>query len=171
MRKNVLVAYATRLGSTTRVAETIGQALRESGASVEVRLVKDVQDLSAYQAVVVGSSIRIGHWLPEAVSFVGNHRDSLSRIPVAYFVVCTVMHEDNEANRQFALSYLTPVIDQISQVQPVGIGLFAGEADPRKMTLLIRWLSAFFAVPRGDFRDWEAIRRWTADISPALLGA
>ncbi len=171
MGKSVLVAYATRLGSTTRVAETIAQGLREAGASVDVRLAKDVKDLRAYQAVVAGSGIRIGHWLPEVVSFVRHYRDTLSRMPVAYFVVCTAMHEDNEANRQFALSYLTPVLEQIPQVKPVGIGLFAGEADPGKMTLLIRGLSAFFGVPRGDFRDWEAIRRWAVELGPALLSA
>jgi menaquinone-dependent protoporphyrinogen oxidase len=64
----ILVTYASRAGSTAGVAEAIGQALADSGASVEVRPMKDVQDLAPYQAVVAGSAIQGGQWLPEACS-------------------------------------------------------------------------------------------------------
>jgi menaquinone-dependent protoporphyrinogen oxidase len=70
MNNRILIAYGTRCGSTGGVAEAIGQVLSIGGAAVDVRLVKDVNDLSPYQAVMVGSAIRMGKWLPEAVEFV-----------------------------------------------------------------------------------------------------
>ncbi len=52
----ILVAYASRAGSTGEVAEAIGQVLCEAGAAVDVRLAKGVTDLSPYRAVVEGFS-------------------------------------------------------------------------------------------------------------------
>jgi menaquinone-dependent protoporphyrinogen IX oxidase len=42
MLNKILVCYASRAGSTGGVAEAIGKTLSESGASVDVRLMKDV---------------------------------------------------------------------------------------------------------------------------------
>jgi len=80
-------ACVSRAGSTGEVAEAIGQVLCEAGAAVDVRLAKEVTDLSPYRAVVVGSAVYMGKWMPEAVKFVETHRDALSRMPVAYFLI------------------------------------------------------------------------------------
>jgi menaquinone-dependent protoporphyrinogen oxidase len=69
MSNQILVAYASRAGSTAGVAEAIGQTLAESGAQVEVRPMQDVEDLAPYRAVVAGSAIQGGKWLPEAMQF------------------------------------------------------------------------------------------------------
>jgi menaquinone-dependent protoporphyrinogen IX oxidase len=42
MSDKIFVAYASRAGSTAGVAEAIGTALAESGAQVDVRLMKGV---------------------------------------------------------------------------------------------------------------------------------
>ena len=63
MDAKILVAYASRAGSTSRVAEAIGKTLAESGAQVEVRLMKDVKDPAPYRVVVAGSAIQGGRWL------------------------------------------------------------------------------------------------------------
>jgi flavorubredoxin len=52
-KKNVLVAYATKAGSTGETAGVIGNILSESGYSVDVKPVDDIQDVSGYQAVVL----------------------------------------------------------------------------------------------------------------------
>ena len=58
--KKVLVAYASCCGTTGGVAEAIGKVLCDRGAVVDVRLVKNVGDLSSYQAAVIGSATRSG---------------------------------------------------------------------------------------------------------------
>ena len=77
MGNKILIAYASACGSTGEVAEAIGQELCSAGAAVDVRLAKRVSDLGPYRAVVVGSAIRMGRWLPEAVKFVETHREAL----------------------------------------------------------------------------------------------
>ncbi len=79
----ILVAYASRTGYTVGVAEVIGQTLVESGAQVDVRAMRDVKDLTPYRAVVAGSAINGGQWLPEAMQFMQTHQAALSQKPVA----------------------------------------------------------------------------------------
>jgi flavorubredoxin len=55
--KKVLIAYASMHGSTGEVAGALAKDLCAAGASVDIRLVGTVRDLSPYQAVVVGSAI------------------------------------------------------------------------------------------------------------------
>jgi menaquinone-dependent protoporphyrinogen oxidase len=167
-KNRILIAYGTRCGSTGGVAEAIGQALSAGGAAVDLRLVKDVNDLSPYQAVIVGSAIRMGKWLPEAVEFVKTHQDRLSQLPVAYFVVCMTMKDDTAENRRKASGYLDPVRKQFSQVKPVDIGLFAGAVDYKKLSFAYSLILKVKGAPEGDFRNWEAIRAWAAAVSPLL---
>jgi len=168
MKNRLLVTYGTRCGSTGGVAESIGQVLSIAGATVDVRFLKDVKDLSPYQAVIVGSAIRMGKWLPEAVEFVKTHQDRLSRVPVAYFAVCLALKDDTAENRRKALGYLDPVRKQFPQVKPVDVGLFAGAVDYKKLSFAYSLILKVKGAPEGDFRNWEAIRKWAAQISPVL---
>lgn len=165
MGDKILVAYATRVGSTAEVAKAIGEELAAEGAAVDVLPVKSVKDLSPYRAVVVGSAIRAGKWQPEAVKFVQSHRAELSSRSVAYFQVCLTMAEDNEETRSTTAGYLEPVR---AIVQPVDEGSFGGVMDPTKLSLFFRGLMRVMKAPSGDFRDWAAIRAWAASLRPRL---
>ena len=66
----VLVAYATRMESTSDVAEVIGMILHEQDVSADVLSIDEVEDISKYESVIIGSAIRGMAWLPEAVKFV-----------------------------------------------------------------------------------------------------
>jgi menaquinone-dependent protoporphyrinogen oxidase len=166
----VLVAYATRCGSTGGVAEAIGQTLRGAGASVDVRLVGDVNDPGPYGSVVVGSAIRMGRWLPEAVDFVKKHSDRLGRVPTAYFVVCNTMKDDTPENRGKVLAYLDPVRKEAPRMQQANTGLFPGAVDFSKLSFMYRSVLKAKGVQEGDFRDWAAVRTWAVNVAPALLG-
>jgi menaquinone-dependent protoporphyrinogen oxidase len=171
MSKEILVAYASRAGSTAGVAEAIGQTLAESGAQVEVRPMKDVEDLAPYRAVVAGSAIQGGKWLPEAMQFMQTHQAALAQKPFAAFLVCMTLAIANGKYREHVADFLQPVR---ALVRPVGEGLFAGALDISKVPsfrdrLMFR-LSVIFGVwSEGDHRDWNAIRAWAESIRPLLL--
>ncbi len=170
MSDKILVTYASKAGSTGGVAEAIGQMLAAGGAPVDVRLMKDVKDLTAYRAVVAGSAIRMGKWLPEAVQFVQTHQAALAQKPFAAFLVCfTLAHPTAEA-RQEVTAYLDPVR---ALVKPVSEGLFAGMVDFGKLPLIpegliMRAILASSKQQPGDYRDWDAIRTWATALTPAL---
>ncbi len=56
MTTTVLVAYATKYGSTQEVAEAIAATLREKGCEVEVRPAGEVRELEGYSTVVLGAA-------------------------------------------------------------------------------------------------------------------
>ena len=171
MSDRILVAYASRAGSTAGVAEAIGRTLAESGAQVDVRAVRDVGDIAAYRAVVAGSAIQAAHWLPEAMQFVQAHREALARRPFAAFLVCmTLAMPRGNAYRQGVAEWLAPVR---ALVRPVSEGLFAGALDISKVPSLgdrlkFRVSVALGVWREGDHRDWDAIRAWATDLKPLL---
>ena len=163
----LLVAYATRCGSTKGVAEAIGRGLAAAGWGVDVRPVGEVRDLRPYRAAVIGSPIRGGRWLPEAVDFVRKNGEALKRMPVAYFAVCLTLRDDTEGNRSEVAACLDPVCEL---VQPVELGLFAGALDPSSLPLVLRLLLRCIKAPAGDFRDWNAIRAWAVKLGKEMTG-
>ena len=163
----ILVAYATKAGSTAEVAAEIGRVVEsKSGCKVDVHPVGKLKEVDGYDAVIIGSGIRAGKWLPEATKFVEKHRDALSQIPLAFFTVCLTLSEDTEENRRTVAAYLDPVREI---VQPVEVGLFAGAMDYSKLPFILWLLMKAMKTPQGDFRDWEAIRAWADSICPLLL--
>ena len=57
-----IVVYDTSYGNTKKIAETIAEALRESGIEVDLFDVKNVKKLSAkdYNFLILGSPTRFG---------------------------------------------------------------------------------------------------------------
>jgi len=163
MDKKILVAYASKYGSTGGVADAIGKELCSKGAAVDVLLMKNAVNLSSYQGVIVGSAIYMGKWLPEAVDFVKKNVEALRQIPVAYFLVCMTLCKPTEENRAKVLAYLDPVLKAVPEVKPVGIGAFAGALDYNNLSWLNKKILKSKGTPEGDFRDWKAIRAWAEE--------
>jgi len=161
MSEKILVAYATRAGSTAEIAETIGQTLALQNGAVDVLPLEKVKSLKGYKAVVLGSAIRIGHWLPEAVRFVEQNRDSLAQMPAAFFAVHLMNLGSDEANRKARLAYLDPVRKLVT---PKKEAFFAGVGDYKKVSWLDRLLARAVKAPEGDFRDWTAVRAWAEEL-------
>jgi len=132
---------------------------------------RDVKDLSAYDAIVAGSGINGAAWRPEAMEFIRAHQAELKRKPFAAFLVCmTLAMKNGEQYRSHVASWLDPVR---ALVRPVSEGLFAGGLDIRKVpTFKDRLgfrLSVLFGVwKEGDHRDWNAINQWAAQLKPLL---
>ena len=162
----VLVTYATRAGSTQEIAESIGGVLYVLGAKADVLHIDDVESLDAYDSIVIGSAIRMGRWLPEAVDFIDTHHDPLVVKPVALFTVCMTLSEDTEENREKVLAFMEPVMNT---VDPVSVGLFGGCADPDNLSVVERIILRTAIGETGDFRNWDTIRGWIKEIFPLLV--
>jgi menaquinone-dependent protoporphyrinogen oxidase len=161
--KRALVAYASKYGSTGGVADAIGKELCGKDLAADVRLIKNAGDLSSYQAVVVGSPVYRGKWLPEAVDFLKKNRDALSEVPVAYFLVCMALAKPTAKTQAEVLAYMDPILKAVPEIKPVAIGTFAGALHYDNLSGLNKTILKSMGTPEGDFRDWNAIRAWARD--------
>ncbi len=96
--RRVLVAYATKYGSTAKVAETVAEELRAAGCEAEARSVGDAASTAGFDAVVVGGPMIFG-WHKEAVKYVKARRDALAAVPVAYFITAASLTDDGDGMR------------------------------------------------------------------------
>src|SRR5687768_14433030 len=81
----VLVATASKYGSTQEIGEAIVRALRERDIDAEAIRVEDVTTLEGVDALVLGSGVYAGHWMKTARSFVKHHAHQFSEVPVWLF--------------------------------------------------------------------------------------
>ena len=163
MGKKILVAYASRYGSTAEVAGVIGGVLCEEGFDVEVRSVKDVKDVGAYQAVIISSALRIFRLLPEAIRFARKYRSVLAGIPTAYFATGLMVTDATPENLRKAEAMLDP-LKEIKE--PVATALFPGRLKTARLEQ--PWRFYFRRISRmdeGDYRDWDAVKKWAVELA------
>ncbi|MGE5530648.1 MAG: flavodoxin domain-containing protein [Bacteroidota bacterium] len=166
MAGRVLVAYASKSGTTAEVAEAIAEALRAQKLSVDTLPVDSVAGLSEYSAVVLGSGVRIGKWLPQALAFARKHQSALATLPVAIFTVHMLAVGADEESRQHREAYTAAVRDI---VRPRAEAFFAGRIEMSRLSLVERLMTKAVKAPEADDRDWTAIRQWSEGL-PEKLG-
>lgn len=160
---NVLVAVASKHGSTREIAATIAEVLRAAQLTVDLREAGDVGDIGGYEAIVLGSAIYAGSWCQDAKQFAERHRAALAGRPVWLFSSGPL--GDPSA----------PTIDN-PQVLAAALGevavrdhrVFDGKLDKHILGLGERLIVKAVKAPYGDFRDWPAIRNWAEQIAAAL---
>ncbi len=161
-KKSILLAYASRFGSTKEVAEAIASTLRATGAEVDLQPAPDVKGLDGYDAVVLGAAIYNGQWHPDAHGFLSHHQEGLKWVPVAIFALGPL--STSAGAMRNSLRQLDKELLKYPWLKPVAVSMFAGKYDPSKPGL------SFFErlMPASDQRDWDAIRSW-AETLPIQL--
>jgi menaquinone-dependent protoporphyrinogen oxidase len=165
---SVLVVTASRLGSTTRIGERIAARLATNGIHAVARDAEVVGDLAPYRAVILGSGVYAGHWLPDAKQFAERHRARLVQRHVWLFSSGPV---GDTATRHEA-EELAEVGRLRATLRARGHRTFAGALDRTSLAgadlgRVERFVAEHF-VPEGDYRDWAAIDAWADEIARSL---
>lgn len=164
MNGRILVAYATRAGSTAGVAEAVAEVIRDLGYNVDLSLINSDLMPDAYDAVILGGPIYMGS-MREMEEYVRAHHAALESRFKAAFAVGMSFVEDDEEKRAAAREALNKAI---SPLEPVHLGYFAGRTDPAKLSFLQRMALKIVSSPIGDFRDYDAIRSWAREVAGDL---
>ena len=160
MSKKLLLAYATRFGSTKEIAEEICSILQNRGFHVDLTSMEDVTCLEDYQAVVLGSAINHGNWLPPAIDFLNKFHENLKDLPLAIFSVHITNLGNDEQSRLNRNSFLDEVHTLITPYDEIFFaGKFNREAAKELIPAWIAWLA-----PKLDFRKWKEIRNWSENL-------
>jgi menaquinone-dependent protoporphyrinogen IX oxidase len=169
--------------------------MASSGYQVDVLPLAEVQDLAAYDAVVVGGPMIMG-WHGAALRFLRRHRRVFEHIPLAIFVTAMSLTETAETSvegvpvtvdealpkppqtagrltlrERYArlANYLRPILQAIHPAKPASIGVFGGRLELGRLP----WWAVLFVMvviqaPAGDRRHWAAIRAWAAGLPAAF---
>ncbi len=159
----VLVAYASKHGSTQGIAERIAEKLRQLGIQAEARPLDEVSDPGNYEAFVIGSAIYYGSWMKEATEWVHRNQAVLAKLPVWLFSVGPLGAEVKDAEQQ------PKELAEFQQaIRPREQRVFFGALDHQRLSFAERMVVKAVRAPEGDFRDWEAIDVWAANIARDL---
>lgn len=161
--QNVLVTYASKIGPTAAIARAVGDQLSVRGMTVDVRPTSRAQDVSHYDAVIIGSSLYLRRWNSDALHFLTDQAPDLAERPTWLFQTCTL--------RAQSANHYTAAPRAIFQLcQDIGIDL------PRTFVADVNFNNAKSPLARlmsrgdlaGRLRNYDQIRDWADAIADQL---
>ena len=161
----VLVAYASQCGATGEISRRIAENLCSAGFSVDLARARDIRSVNPYASIVLGSAVYMGKPLNESLNFAKKFLAGQPDKRIAVFDVCLTMKENTPENVQTALGYLDGFNEFFT---PAMVGTFAGRIDFDTLPFLYRQFAQADQegiLAEGDYRDWQAIDAWAAQLS------
>ncbi|HSL64649.1 MAG TPA: flavodoxin domain-containing protein [Gaiellaceae bacterium] len=156
----VLVAWASRHGSTREVAAAVAETLEQEGLRTELVPAAEVRSLGGCDGVVLGSALYMGRPQKEARTFLQRHGEALRTVPFAVFAMGPGKADDFESSRLELAKAL-----ERAGVEPDAREIFGGVVDPATLRFPLNRMEAV------DLRDWDAIRAWARSLAPLLARA
>ena len=157
---NVLVAYASKHGTTREVAEFIARTLETRGLAVEVEEAARVDSIAHYDAVVVGGGLYMGRWHKDARRLLERDRRDLAGVRLAVFGMGPDELEESkvvESRRQ-----LDGALAETPELEPIAVTVFGGALNPET------WRFPFTRLPAFDARDWDGIEEWAEEVAASI---
>ena len=169
----VLILYSSRDGQTQTIASYIAKQLSAED-SCEIKDLSQVGqiDLNQYQQVMIGASVRYGHFSPVLSKFVNKHVEQLNQMPSAFFAVNLTARKPEKRSpqtnayvRKFLLS--TPW-------QPTLCTVFAGALRyPRYRWIDGVMIQLIMRMTGGEtdtskevvYTDWPQVARFAREIA------
>ena len=168
-----LIAYSTTDGHTPRICARLQRVIEGQGHVVTVVPLADAEalDLTGFDRIVLGASIRYGKHQPQVAQFIARHQPVLERTAAAFFSVNIVARKP-EKNRPDTNPYLRKFLRQIAW-KPAHLAVFAGKLDypryrpfDRFMIRLIMWMTKGPTDPAAviEFTDWQQVEAFGRQV-------
>jgi menaquinone-dependent protoporphyrinogen oxidase len=168
-----LLLYSSVYGLSRKICERIADLIAARGVQPHVLALTDpTVDPTAYDAIVIGASIKHGKHHPSVLAFIRRHEAALSARPGALFSVSLVARKTGK-NTPDTNPYLQALLRQ-SPWQPRLLGVFAGELDysrygpfDRQMMRFVMWINRGPTDPatRKQFTDWSEVERFAGRVA------
>lgn len=175
---NILLLYSTAYGLSKQICERIQAGLRKRGQQAEVApLVGYDADPAAFDAIVIGASIKHGKHHPSVLEFIRANKALLEAKPSALFSV-NLLARKPARNTPQTNPYLRRLLAQ-SPWRPKLAAVFAGELDysrygpvDKYMMRLVMWINkgpTDFAT-RKQFTNWDDVERFAGQVAELAAG-
>ena len=153
---------ATKHGATRGIAEAITAELGATGLAVVLQDAEHAPAPTAFDAVVAGSAVYAGRWRETARDWVSLHAAELRARPVWLFSSGPIGSPPFPPDAPHDVDALCMLVGAR------GHQVFPGRLDPALLSFGERAMATAMRAPFGDFRDWDAVRAWGADLAAQL---
>lgn len=164
----ILVTFASEHGSTAEIAERLAARLRARGVDAEATEVEDAPPLKGFDAIVVGSAIHDGAWLPSAATYMTRNARALAARPTWMFSVGMVDALPRVFRKLAKAEGRKVVAPFLATTHPRGVQLFSGVIREAHLSRRGRALFRMLGCRFGDYRDWAAIEAWADAVVDEL---
>jgi menaquinone-dependent protoporphyrinogen oxidase len=166
----VLVAQASKHGSTAEIAQAVADAMRQTGLEVDCKAVGEVKSLEPYDAVVLGSAVYMRRWRGDARRFLRKHGRELSRRPFWVFSSGPIgePREDEKGSPWLEPPRIVEKVERLGAREHV---VFGGRVPTEPHGPAQRSMVENTPPEYRDRRDWDEIRAWAAGVGSELRAA
>ena len=177
-----LIVYGTKEGQTAKIAERIGEVVRQSEYHVDVINAHEIRpDFSTegYAGILIGASIHMGRWSPAARRFVRRYKSCLDAVPSAFFSVSLADAIATPKERSALDRYVESLFNEY-EWQPKTVGRFAGALAYTHYGFCTRFLMKRIAQTNGkstdtsrdhEYTDWDQVTKFAKDFIDRCLRA
>jgi len=158
----VLMVVGSRHGATQEIGEVIAEVLAEAGHEVVGVDPDDFSGVVGFDAVILGSAIYYGHFVPAVSELLARHAGSLASIPLWVFWSGPL------GNRGVPRGSVEGMDEVIEKLRPRGVREFDGRIDRGELGLRERAVVSLVGADYGDFRDFDEVRAWAQEIVEEL---
>ncbi len=158
----VLVTAASKHGSTGEIAGAIAEVLGGRGLETVVTAPEEVDDVAAFEAVVLGSAVYAGRWMKPARELVERAADDLAARPVWLFSSGPIGEPPRPEEDPVDFAEI------VESTSARDHRVFAGRLERSRLGFGERAVVAALRASDGDFRDWDEIRGWATAIADEL---
>jgi len=175
-----LVLYGTSEGQTSKVTDTVVDALTGRGHAVEAVDVESSSNINVgvFDAVVVGSSVQSDEHNEAVRDFVAENLGALNDRPTAFFQLSLSSAADDEEGRAEAAGYVDSFLEETGW-NPDRVGVFGGALRYSKYGFLKRlMMERISKEATGDtdtsqdyeYTDWDEVGAFTNDFAAFVEG-
>tara|TARA_R110000868_G_scaffold1389_28_gene10857 strand:+ start:8469 stop:8996 length:528 start_codon:yes stop_codon:yes gene_type:complete len=166
MKNNLLFIYSSVDGQTLKICNALRKQLKEHHQDVDLFSIDDFNgDLSSYNKIVIGSSIRYGVHNKNIIKFIKTHKEELESKTSIFFSVNLVARKP-EKSAPDTNPYVVKFFKSIDW-KPSFVEVFAGKIDykkytffDRKMIQLIMWMTKGPTNKDAEieYTNWEKVK-------------
>jgi menaquinone-dependent protoporphyrinogen oxidase len=170
----ILIVYSTTDGHTLEICQRLQQVIEQQAHSVKLVPLNDEPhvNLTPFDKIVVGASIRYGKHKPEVYEFISKNKHKLESRPNAFFSVNAVARKPEKGQPE-TNPYLKKFLRQTTW-QPGKLAVFAGKIDYQKyrfwdrlMIRIIMWITKGPTDTNSvyEFTNWEQVEEFGRVVS------
>jgi menaquinone-dependent protoporphyrinogen oxidase len=163
----VLVAYASKRGSTAEIAGAVATTLREAGLDVDCEPSDTVKSLDPYGAIVLGSAVYMKRWRGEARHLLRSFRKELAELPFWVFSSGPVGDPSEDDPEWSEPPKIARTVEKLGARDHV---VFGGRLPLEPHGPIEKAMVSGIPAEFHDRRDWDQIRAWAGSIARELSG-